>query len=87
MNMIRVLDLVFVVGLILLSPFLLLVAMVISLTSKGPVLFRQKRVGKDGKDFKVCKFRTMYTDADKKGLLTVGGKDNRITGGILSSQV
>jgi lipopolysaccharide/colanic/teichoic acid biosynthesis glycosyltransferase len=80
MDVIRGLDVVFsLVGLILLSPFFLLVALLIKLTSKGPVFFSQCRVGKDGKDFKLYKFRSMHVDADKKGLLTVGGKDKRVT--------
>lgn len=49
------------------------------MTSKGNVFFPQFRVGQYGKDFKVLKFRTMYVNAESKGLLTVGGKDNRIT--------
>jgi lipopolysaccharide/colanic/teichoic acid biosynthesis glycosyltransferase len=60
-------------------PVLVVIAIIIKVTSTGPVLFKQTRVGKGGKDFKVFKFRTMFTDADKKGFLTVGGKDNRIT--------
>jgi len=77
---IRLLDLFFsIVGLMILSPVFIIVALLIKLTSKGPVFYLQNRVGKAGKDFKVYKFRSMYTDADKKGLLTVGGKDNRIT--------
>jgi lipopolysaccharide/colanic/teichoic acid biosynthesis glycosyltransferase len=80
MDLIRRLDFVFaLIGLLILSPVLLVIALVIKLTSKGAVLFRQNRVGKNGKDFKVYKFRTMYVDADKKGLLTIGGKDNRVT--------
>ncbi len=80
MDVIRSLDIVFsLAGLILLSPVLLLIALLIKLTSKGPVFFKQGRVGKDGKDFKVYKFRSMTIDADKKGLLTVGGKDIRVT--------
>ncbi|HRD40481.1 MAG TPA: sugar transferase, partial [Bacteroidia bacterium] len=39
----------------------------------------QTRVGKNNRDFKLFKFRTMHTDADKKGLLTVGGRDPRVT--------
>ena len=80
MDTIKVIDfLLALIGLIILSPVLILVALFIKLTSKGPVFFMQSRVGKDGKDFKVFKFRTMYTQAEKLGLLTVGGKDNRIT--------
>jgi lipopolysaccharide/colanic/teichoic acid biosynthesis glycosyltransferase len=81
MKAIRLLDYMFsLAGLIALSPVFLLVALLVKLTSKGPIFYLQNRVGKDGKDFKVYKFRTMYTNADKKGLLTVGGKDNRVTG-------
>ncbi len=47
--------------------------------SKGPVIYKQTRVGKNGKDFSVLKFRSMKQDSDSKGLLTVGGKDPRIT--------
>ena len=80
MDIIRVLDFAFsLIGLILLAPILVVLACIIKLSSKGPVFYMQSRVGKNGKDFKVFKFRSMYTDADKKGLLTVGGKDNRIT--------
>ena len=80
MDTIKVIDfLLALIGLIILSPVLILVAFFIKLTSKGPVFFMQSRVGKDGIDFKVFKFRTMYTQAEKLGLLTVGGKDNRIT--------
>lgn len=47
--------------------------------SKGSVIYKQTRVGKNGKDFAVLKFRSMKQDSDSKGLLTVGGKDPRIT--------
>ncbi len=67
------------IGLIILSPILLFIAIAIKINSKGPVFYRQVRVGKNNKDFRIFKFRSMYVDADKKGLLTVGGKDNRIT--------
>jgi lipopolysaccharide/colanic/teichoic acid biosynthesis glycosyltransferase len=81
MDGIRFFDiLISLLGLIILSPFILVIALFIKLTSAGPVLFKQNRVGKDCKDFRVYKFRSMYTDAEKKGFLTVGGKDNRITG-------
>jgi lipopolysaccharide/colanic/teichoic acid biosynthesis glycosyltransferase len=66
-------------GLILLSPVFLFLAVWIKLDSKGPVFFRQVRVGKNGKDFKIYKFRSMRRGADKKGLITVGGRDPRIT--------
>jgi len=80
MNTIRCFDVLFsFLGLVLLSPVFFVIAIAVKLGSKGPVFYRQTRVGKNGKDFKVWKFRSMFTDADKKGLLTVGGKDNRIT--------
>lgn len=49
------------------------------MSSKGPIFYKQTRVGKKLKDFSLYKFRTMHNGADKKGLLTVGGNDNRIT--------
>ncbi|MEG0803830.1 MAG: sugar transferase, partial [Pygmaiobacter sp.] len=52
-------------GLILLSPLLLLLAVWIKCTSKGPVLFLQKRVGKDKTYFNILKFRSMYSDTPK----------------------
>ena len=78
--MIRLLDIVFsLAGLLVLSPFLLLIALCVALTSKGGVLYRQERVGRYGAPFRLYKFRTMRAGADKKGLLTVGGRDPRIT--------
>jgi len=67
-------------GLIFLSPFLILISFTVALTSKGGVFYLQERVGKDGKSFNLFKFRTMFTGSDKKGLLTVGGRDPRVTG-------
>jgi lipopolysaccharide/colanic/teichoic acid biosynthesis glycosyltransferase len=58
---------------------MLIISLFIAIDSRGGVFFLQKRVGRGGKDFKLIKFRTMITDSDKKGLLTVGKKDNRIT--------
>ncbi len=66
-------------GLIFLFPFLTLIGILIVLDSKGGVFYRQVRVGKGNKDFRIFKFRTMRPDSDKAGLLTVGAKDNRIT--------
>ena len=66
-------------GLILLSPVFLFLAIWIKLDSKGAVFYRQLRVGKNGNDFKIFKFRSMRPDAEKKGLLTVGGRDPRVT--------
>lgn len=67
------------IGLILLSPVFLFLAVWIKLDSKGPVFYRQVRVGRKGRDFKIYKFRSMQQGADKKGLITVGGKDPRVT--------
>jgi lipopolysaccharide/colanic/teichoic acid biosynthesis glycosyltransferase len=76
----RLFDIFFsLLGLIILFPFFIIIAAFVGLTSNGGVFYLQSRVGKNGKDFKLFKFRTMYTDADKKGLLTVGGRDPRIT--------
>lgn len=66
-------------GLLILAPILLILALLIKLDSKGPVFYRQVRVGKDNKDFKIFKFRTMHINADKLGLLTVGDRDPRVT--------
>lgn len=68
-----------IVGLVLLSPAFLIVAIAIKLDSAGPVLFRQQRVGRDGRLFAIFKFRSMTVDAPCRGsALTVRG-DNRIT--------
>lgn len=66
-------------------PFALIIAVCIRIDSKGPVLYRQVRVGRNNKDFSLLKFRTMYVESDKSGLLTVGTNDSRITrvGGFL----
>ena len=52
------------IGLILVAPILLIVAVLIKLDSKGPVFLDQKRIGKDGKMFRIYKFRSMVSDAD-----------------------
>ncbi len=62
----------------LLLPFCI-VAIIIKCTSEGPVFYKQVRVGKDGKEFKIFKFRTMVVDADKKGLQITTKNDNRVT--------
>ncbi|MFV0500798.1 MAG: sugar transferase [Bacteroidales bacterium] len=69
------------IGLILLSPIFLIISLLIALSSKGGVFYKQTRVGKDNIDFKVYKFRSMIVDADKKGLLSIGkdGRDPRVT--------
>ena len=66
-------------GLLLLLPLFLLVALLVVTTSRGGVFYRQVRVGTDFRNFKILKFRSMRPDSDKKGLLTVGSKDNRVT--------
>ncbi|HRG54096.1 MAG TPA: sugar transferase, partial [Bacteroidia bacterium] len=76
----RLFDIFFsLVGIIILIPFFLLISLLIIFDSKGGIFYRQVRVGKNGTDFYLFKFRSMRTDADKKGLLTVGGRDPRIT--------
>ena len=67
------------VGLTLLLVPLLIVAIAIKCSSKGPVFFRQERVGKDGKIFRIFKFRTMVVDAEQRGLQITVGEDNRVT--------
>ncbi|WP_338938126.1 sugar transferase [Fusobacterium pseudoperiodonticum] len=65
-------------GLILLSPFMIIIAILIKLDSKGPVFFKQVRVTKNGREFKILKYRTMRVGSDKYSQITVG-KDSRIT--------
>lgn len=66
-------------GLILLSPLFIFVALWIKIDSKGPVFYRQVRVGRENKDFYLVKFRTMRIGADKGSLVTIGGRDSRVT--------
>lgn len=68
-----------IIGIIILIPFLILAAILIILDSGLPVFYSQKRVGKNGVDFYLLKFRTMRNGSDKKGLLTIGQNDSRIT--------
>ncbi len=76
----RLFDLFFVIpGLIVLAPFLLIIALVIKLKDGGNVLFKQVRVGKNGKHFDVLKFRTMVLNAEKLGNKVTTGDDPRIT--------
>lgn len=78
--MIRLCDIVFsAIGLLLLSPLFLIVYILIRCESKGGGFYCQQRVGKDGRMFGLYKFRSMRTGSDKKGLITVGGHDSRIT--------
>lgn len=80
MNSKRIFDILFsALGLIILSPFFIVITILIKLTSTGEVFFRQQRVGLNGKLFYIHKFRTMITGADKQGLKITVGKDKRIT--------
>lgn len=65
-------------GLILLLPFMLIIAILIKIDSKGSVFFKQVRVTKNGREFKIFKYRTMRVGSDKYSQITVG-KDDRIT--------
>ncbi len=69
------------IGSIIISPILIIIALLIKITSKGPVFFKQERLGKDGKIFKILKFRTMVVNAEKigDGLSVKSENDNRIT--------
>lgn len=78
--MIRFFDFILsLVGLVVLAPIFIVLAIWIKIDSKGPVFYKQVRVGQNGIDFGLFKFRSMVVDADKKGLITVGGRDPRIT--------
>lgn len=82
----RIVDIILsTAGLVLLLPFFAIMAVWIKLDSPGPVFFRQTRVGRLGKAFRIYKFRTMVADAGSKGLPLTVGKDPRITasGGFL----
>jgi sugar transferase (PEP-CTERM system associated) len=83
----RVLDLVFsVIGLLLSLPVMLLVAIVVRLESKGPIIYRQTRIGRQGRPFEVAKFRSMKIDAESKnGAQWATANDPRVTrvGGFL----
>ncbi|WP_203258707.1 sugar transferase [Hyunsoonleella ulvae] len=76
----RIFDFLFAfLGLVLLFPLLIIIAVFIKLDSKGPILFIQTRVGQHNKEFNIYKFRTMYLKSQKKGLLTIGDNDSRVT--------
>ena len=75
----RIFDIILsLFGLIILLPFMLIIAIFIKLDSKGPVFFKQLRVTKNGREFKIFKYRTMRVGSDKYSQITVG-KDDRIT--------
>ena len=76
----RVFDFVFsILGLVLLLPLFMIISIIILLDSKGTIFFVQTRVGKNNKDFRLFKFRTMKPNSETKGYLTLGNSDNRIT--------
>ena len=76
----RIFDIIAsIIGLLILLPFFLIIALLILLNSGFPVFYTQKRVGRGNSDFGLLKFRTMKKNSDKLGLLTVGGRDPRIT--------
>lgn len=66
-------------GLLILGPLFLVVAIWIKCDSKGPVFYRQVRVGRNNKDFRIFKFRSMRLGSDKGSLVTIGGRDPRVT--------
>lgn len=72
-------------GLLVLAPVMLIIALRIKMEDGGPVLFKQERIGLDGEPFNILKFRTMVTDAQKRGPQVTTDKDPRITriGGFL----
>jgi lipopolysaccharide/colanic/teichoic acid biosynthesis glycosyltransferase len=76
----RVFDFIFsLAALILLLPVFIIVSIMVASDSKGGVFYLQERVGKDGKLFKLFKFRTMYVNSDRTTLITIGNRDPRIT--------
>ena len=78
--MIRLFDIMFSgIGLIVLSPLFLIIYILIRCESEGGGFYAQTRIGKDGVPFKLYKFRSMRTGADKGSLITIGGHDSRIT--------
>ncbi|WP_064974662.1 sugar transferase [Alistipes provencensis] len=66
-------------GLLVLSPLFLVLAVWIKCDSAGPVFYRQVRVGRNNRDFRLYKFRSMRVGSDRKGLITIGGHDPRVT--------
>lgn len=78
----RIFDLIAsVIGIAIISPLLIIISILIKLTSEGPILFKQERLGKDGHVFKVLKFRTMVVNAEKigAGIRVNSENDSRIT--------
>ena len=78
--LIRLLDIMLsLLGLLFLLPIMVILAVWIKFDSQGSIFFRQIRVGKDGRDFRIYKFRTMIVNAEKMGIITIGERDPRIT--------
>ena len=77
----RISDIVFsALGLLVLSPLFLLIAILVRCTSKGPVIFRQERLGRDAKVFRICKFRTMAENSEHTGSGVYSDRnDSRVT--------
>lgn len=76
----RLFDIFFaLLGLVILAPLFFILIIIIQLESKGKPFYKQTRIGKNGVPFDMYKFRSMYANADKMGLLTVGMNDNRVT--------
>lgn len=66
-------------GLVVLSPLFIVLAIWIRIDSKGPIFYRQVRVGRGNKNFRIFKFRSMRVGSDKGSLVTIGGRDPRVT--------
>jgi lipopolysaccharide/colanic/teichoic acid biosynthesis glycosyltransferase len=78
--MIRFFDFLFsLIGIIVLSPLFVIIALLIKFTSSGPILYRQSRVGLEGTVLNLFKFRSMRLNSEKLGLITVGSRDPRVT--------
>ena len=76
----RIFDIFFAfIGIVFLTPFFLIISLLIIIDSKGGIFYKQERIGRHGSMFKVFKFRTMRPDSFSKGALTVGSRDPRIT--------
>ncbi|WP_037353059.1 sugar transferase [Selenomonas sp. FC4001] len=76
----RLFDLLFTIpGVIILSPMLIVLALWVHFDSDGPVFFRQERVGRNGINFRIFKFRTMVFDAESRGTQITVGADKRVT--------
>ena len=76
----RIFDFILaLIGILFLLPLFILISVIIKVDSSEPIFYKQIRVGKNNKDFKLFKFRTMASGSDKQGLITVGNNDSRIT--------